>query len=56
MRIRELFRRNIRERIEGVVKVFDRQAIRQELMEYVVTDSVERNLRRFLDAFVESQW
>ena len=36
--IKELIRRDIAVKVEGVVKVFDRSALSAELREYVVTD------------------
>ena len=49
--IRELIRRDIAVKVEGVVKVFDRSALSAELREYVVTDKIEDELKRILDTF-----
>lgn len=49
--IRELIRRDIAVKVEGVVKVFDRSALATELREYVVTDKIEEELKRILDTY-----
>jgi len=49
--IRELIRRDIGVKVEGVVKVFDRSALATELREYVLTDKVEEELKRILDTY-----
>lgn len=56
MHIRELFVRKVEKRVanEGVAKVWDRDALREEVTEYVLTDTIERNLEKFLGLFSES--
>lgn len=49
--IRELIRRDISVKVEGVVKVFDRSALAAELREYVLTDKIEEELKRILDTY-----
>jgi hypothetical protein len=49
--IRELIRRDITVKVEGVVKVFDRSALATELREYVLTDKIEEELKRILDIY-----
>lgn len=49
--IRELIRRDISVKVEGVVKVFDRSALGTELHEYVLTDKIEEELKRILDTY-----
>lgn len=49
--IRELIKRDIGVRVEGVVKVFDRSALANEMREYVVTDKIEDELKRIFDTF-----
>ena len=49
--IRELIRRDISVKVEGVVKVFDRSALATELHEYVLTDKIEEELKRILDTY-----
>lgn len=49
--IRELIRRDISVKVEGVVKVFDRSALASELREYVLTDKIEEELKRILDTY-----
>jgi len=56
MEIRELFARPVDKRVanQGVAKVGDLAPLREELAEYIITETVERNLRTFLDLFTES--
>lgn len=49
--IRDLIRRDVSLRLEGVVKVFDRSSLETELREYVVTDKIEEELKRILDTY-----
>lgn len=49
--IRDIIKRDIGVKIEGVVKVFDRSALASEVREYVVTDKIEEDLKRILDTF-----
>ena len=56
MHVRELFVRQVEKRVanEGVAKVWQRGDLQEELREYVLTDTIERNLGQFLGLFVES--
>lgn len=49
MLIRDLIKRDIGVKVEGVVKVFDRAALAAEVREYVVTDKIEEELKAILD-------
>jgi len=49
--IRDVIKRDIGVKIEGVVKVFDRTALANEVREYVVTDKIEAELKRIFDTF-----
>jgi hypothetical protein len=49
--IRDIIKRDIGVRVEGVVKVFDRSTLASEVREYVVTDKAEEELRRIFDTF-----
>ncbi len=49
--VREIIKRDIGVKIEGVVKVFDRAALATEIREYVVTDKIEAELKRIFDTF-----
>ena len=51
--IREVIRRDLGRPVEGVVKVFDRAALADELREYVVTDKIEEELKRIFDTFTQ---
>ena len=49
--IRDIIKRDIGVKVEGVVKVFDRSALANEVREYVVTDKIEEELKRIFDTF-----
>jgi len=49
--VRDIIKRDIGVRIEGVVKVFDRAALSTEIREYVVTDKIEEELKKIFDTF-----
>jgi hypothetical protein len=49
--IRDIIKRDIGVKVEGVVKVFDRAALANEIREYVVTDKIEDELKRICDTF-----
>ncbi len=51
--VKDLIRRNIADKVEGVVKVFDRSALATEIREYVVTDKIEEELKRIFDTFTQ---
>lgn len=51
--VREIIKRDIGAKVEGVVKVFDRSTLSAEMREYVVTDKIEDELRRILDTFTQ---
>jgi hypothetical protein len=52
-KIKDLIRRDIAVKIEGVVKVYDRAALASEIREFVVTDKIEEELKRILDTFTQ---
>jgi len=49
--IRNIIKRDIGVKVEGVVKVFDRSTLATEVREYVVTDKIEDELKRIFDTF-----
>jgi hypothetical protein len=51
--VRDVIKRDIGVKIEGVVKVFDRAALSTEVREYVVTDKIEDELKRIVDTFTQ---
>lgn len=53
MTIREIIKRDIGVKIEGVVKVFDLSALAYEFREYVVTDKIEDELKKIFDTFTQ---
>src|ERR1035437_1881179 len=53
MTIREIIKRDIGVKIEGVVKVYDRAALASEFREYVVTDKIEDELKKIFDTFTQ---
>ena len=52
--IKDLIRRDISQKVEGVVKVFDRSALASEIREYVVTDKIEDDLKKIVDTFTQA--
>jgi len=52
--VRDIIQRNIRVKIEGVVKVFDPASLATDIREYVLTDKIEEELKRILDTFTYS--
>jgi hypothetical protein len=53
-KIRDIIKRDIAVKVEGVVKVFDRSALAAEVREYVVTDKIEDELKRIFDTFTHA--
>ena len=51
--IRKIIKRDIGQKVEGVVKVFDRASLATEIREYVVTDKIEDELKRIFDTFTQ---
>ena len=51
--VRDIIKRDIGLTVEGVVKVFDRAALANEVREYVVTDKIEDELKRIFDTFTQ---
>jgi hypothetical protein len=51
--VRDIIKRDIGVKVEGVVKVFDRSALANEVREYVVTDKIEDELKRIVDTFTQ---
>ena len=49
--IRKIIKRDIGQKVEGVVKVFDQSSLATEIREYVVTDKIEEELKRIFDTF-----
>jgi hypothetical protein len=52
-RVRDIIKRDVGVKVEGVVKVFDRNALAGEVREYVVTDKIEEELKRIVDTFTQ---
>ena len=51
--VRDVIKRDIGIKVEGVVKVYDRSALASEVREYVVTDKIEDELKRIVDTFTQ---
>src|SRR4051812_4243589 len=51
--VRDIIKRDIGVKVEGVVKVFDRATLANEVREYVVTDKIEEELKRIFDTFTQ---
>jgi len=52
--VREIIKRDIGVKVEGVVKVFDHAALATEMREFVVTDKIEDELKRIFDTFTHA--
>ena len=52
--VRDIIKRDINVKVEGVVKVFDHSALATELREYVVTDKIEAELKKIFDTFTRA--
>lgn len=50
-KLREIFEKPVDREIEGVIKADDEAGLRVELEEYVITNEIERQLEKFLDAY-----
>ena len=50
-KLRDIFEKPVDRVIEGVIKADDEASLRVELDEYVITNEIERQLERFLDAY-----
>ena len=50
-KLREIFEKPVDRTIEGVIKADDEAGLRDELEEYVITNEIERQLEKFLDAY-----
>lgn len=53
MRIRDVIKRDIGKKVEGIVKVFDRDSLADEFREYVLTDRIEENVKNIVDCFTQ---
>lgn len=51
--IRDVIKRDLGARIEGVVKVFDRESLVEEMREYILTDKIEDEIKKILDTFTQ---
>ena len=49
--VRKIIKRDIGQKVEGVVKVFDPSSLATEIREFVVTDKIEEELKRIFDTF-----
>ena len=52
--IRDIIARDLSRKIETVVKVYDRSQLAEDLRQFVITDSLARELAKFLDNFTEN--
>ena len=50
-KLRDIFEKPVDRAIEGVIKADDEASLRVELEEYVITNEIERQLEKFLDAY-----
>ena len=49
--LRDIFARNIEDKIDGVIKAGDDGKLAEEVNEYVLTNEIQTNLERFLDTY-----
>lgn len=49
--LRDIFEKPVDRAIEGVIKADDQASLRVEIEEYVITNEIERQLEKFLDAY-----
>lgn len=54
MKIQQLFKKDINREIQGVVKIGQKDYMRQELEEYVVTDELADHLKTFFNAYIRT--
>jgi hypothetical protein len=54
MKIRDVIARDLSKKIEPAVKVYDRANLLEDLKQFVITDALARELRKFLDNFTYS--
>ncbi len=52
--VRDVLARDLSDKIQPVVKVYDRAHLAEDLRQFVITDSLARELRKFLDAFTDN--
>jgi len=52
--VREVLARDLGQKIESVVKVYDKSHLAEDLRDFVITDSLAKEMRKFLDSFTES--
>jgi energy-coupling factor transporter ATP-binding protein EcfA2 len=53
--LRGIFKKPVDREIEGVIKADDDASLRIELEEYIITNEIEKQLERFLDAYNNSE-
>lgn len=51
LQLKQIFVKNIDEKIDGVVKASDDGKIVDEVREYVLTNEIQTNLEQFLDTY-----
>ena len=51
LQLKQIFVKNIDEKIDGVVKASDDSKIADEVREYVLTNEIQTNLEQFLDTY-----
>jgi hypothetical protein len=56
MKLQNIFQKDIKRIIDGVIKVDSTQQISTELEEYVVTKELDKLLRKFFQALKDAEW
>src|SRR5450756_1588786 len=52
--VRDVLARDLGQKIESVVKVYDKSHLAEDLRDFVITDSLAAEMRKFLDDFTSS--
>ncbi|TPF97015.1 hypothetical protein EP30_04850 [Bifidobacterium sp. UTCIF-39] len=51
LQFKDIFKKNIEDKIDGVIKASDDSNLEDEVREYVLTNEIQANLERFLDVY-----
>jgi len=54
MKIQDVLARDLSKKIDPVVKVYDLESLAEDMRQFVITDSLAKEFRKFLDSFTES--
>ena len=54
VKLGDVLARDLRNKIDPIVKVYDLESLEEDLRQFVITDSLAKEFRKFLNAFTES--